>query len=31
MAMDYDNGSGNDYFKYDMAISGPALGMVFTF
>ncbi len=26
MAMDYDNGSGNDYFKYDMAMSGPALG-----
>jgi hypothetical protein len=31
MAMDYDNGSGNDYFKYDMAMSGPALGVVFTF
>jgi hypothetical protein len=31
MAMDYDNGSDNDYFKYDMALSGPALGAVFTF
>ena len=31
MAMDYDNGSGDDYFKYDMAMSGPALGVVFTF
>jgi len=31
IAMDYDSGSGNDYFKYDMAMSGPALGVVFTF
>jgi hypothetical protein len=31
IAMDYDSGSGNDYFKYDVAMSGPALGVVFTF
>jgi hypothetical protein len=31
IAMDYENGKGADYFKYDMAIAGPALGMVFTF
>lgn len=29
--MDYESGKGSDYFKYDMAISGPALGAVFTF
>jgi hypothetical protein len=29
--MDYDNGKDADYFKYDMSISGPALGVVFTF
>jgi hypothetical protein len=29
--MDYENGKGSDYFRYDMAISGPALGVVFTF
>jgi hypothetical protein len=29
--MDYEDGDGNDYFKYDIAISGPALGLVFTF
>ena len=31
LEMDYEDGSGDDFFKYDMAISGPALGMVFTF
>jgi hypothetical protein len=29
--MDYDDGSGNQRFLYDMAIHGPALGVVFTF
>lgn len=29
--MDYENGSGSEAFKYDMAISGPALGVAFTF
>jgi hypothetical protein len=29
--MDYEDGSGLGYFKYDMSISGPALGVVFTF
>jgi len=29
--MDYENGSGADYFKYDMATSGPGVGVVFTF
>lgn len=29
--MDYDTGKDADYFKYDMSISGPALGVVFTF
>jgi hypothetical protein len=29
--MDYEDGSGNRTFKYDMALSGPALGFVFTF
>lgn len=29
--MDYENGSGVDYFKYDMATSGPGLGVIFTF
>jgi hypothetical protein len=28
MSMDYDDG---DAFRYDMAMSGPALGVVFTF
>ena len=31
MAMDYENGNGTDAFEYDMAMSGPALGVVFTF
>jgi len=31
MDMDYENGSGQDRFIYDMAFSGPALGVVFTF
>lgn len=29
--MDYEDGSGTGRFKYDLAISGPALGVVFTF
>lgn len=29
--MNYENGKGANYFKYDMAMSGPALGVVFTF
>jgi opacity protein-like surface antigen len=29
--VDYENGKGDDYFKYDMAVSGPAMGVVFTF
>jgi hypothetical protein len=29
--MNYEDGHGSDHFKYDMAMSGPALGMVFTF
>jgi hypothetical protein len=29
--MDYEDGSGAGFFKYDMSISGPALGVVFTF
>lgn len=29
--MDYEDGSGAGRFKYDMSISGPALGVVFTF
>jgi len=29
--MDYEDGSGADYFKYDMANSGPGVGVVFTF
>jgi len=31
MDVDYESGSGSDRFKYDMAFSGPALGIVFTF
>jgi outer membrane receptor protein involved in Fe transport len=31
MAMDYESGKGTDAFKYDMSMSGPALGVVFTF
>lgn len=29
--MDYKEGHGKDRFEYDMAMSGPALGVVFTF
>ena len=29
--MDYDNGETSKYFEYDMSMSGPALGVVFTF
>jgi len=31
MDVDYESGSGSGRFKYDMAFSGPALGIVFTF
>ena len=29
--MDYEDGQGDDFFKYDMATSGPAMGVIFTF
>lgn len=29
--MDYEDGSGTSLFKYDMAMSGPGLGVAFTF
>ena len=29
--MDYEDGKGSNYFKYDMATSGPAMGVIFTF
>ena len=28
--MDYEDGKGDDRFLYDMATSGPALGVIFT-
>jgi opacity protein-like surface antigen len=28
---EYENGAGSNYFKYDIAMSGPALGVAFTF
>jgi opacity protein-like surface antigen len=28
---EYESGSGTDYFRYDIAMSGPALGVSFTF
>jgi len=28
---DYEDGKGADYFKYDMSMQGPLLGVVFTF
>ena len=28
---DFEDGSGSDFFKYDMAMHGPALGVVFSF
>jgi hypothetical protein len=31
LSMDYESGSGRDFFKYDITFSGPALGVVFTF
>jgi len=31
MNMDYDTGSGNDYFRYDMSTFGPELGIAFHF
>jgi len=29
--MDYEDGKGSNRFKYDMATSGPAMGVIFTF
>jgi len=29
--MDYEDGKGDSFFKYDMATSGPAMGVIFTF
>lgn len=29
--MDYEDGEGDDFFKYDVATTGPAMGAVFTF
>ena len=29
--MDYEDGNGSNYFNYDMSLSGPAVGVVFTF
>jgi hypothetical protein len=29
--MDYEDGTGSNFFKYDMAMSGPAMGVIFTF
>jgi hypothetical protein len=31
ISMDYDDGNSSDAFQYDMTLSGPALGVVFTF
>jgi len=31
VSSDYDEGKGDNYFKYDMSMQGPALGVVFTF
>jgi len=31
LSNDYDQGKGDNYFKYDVAMQGPALGVVFTF
>jgi hypothetical protein len=31
MDIDYEDGKDRNYFRYDMAFSGPALGVVFTF
>lgn len=31
ISMDYNTGSGTDYFKYDMVISGPEIGFLFHF
>lgn len=31
LSNDYDEGKGADYFKFDMSMQGPALGVVFTF
>jgi hypothetical protein len=29
--MDFESGAGRDHFKYDAAISGPAMGVAFGF
>ena len=29
--IDYEDGKGSNYFKYDVATSGPAMGVIFTF
>jgi len=31
LAMDYNTGNGQDYFLYDMVISGPEIGLLFHF
>ncbi len=31
LSNDYDEGKGANYFRYDMSMQGPALGVVFTF
>ena len=31
LSSDYDKGKDENYFRYDMAMQGPALGVVFTF
>ena len=31
LGMDYETGTGTDYFKYDMVISGPEIGLLFHF
>ena len=31
LGMDYETGTGTDYFKYDMVISGPEIGFLFHF
>jgi hypothetical protein len=28
---DYENGTGTNYFRYDIALQGPALGVAFKF
>lgn len=31
LSSDYDKGQGDSYFRYDVSMQGPALGIVFTF